>query len=253
MSHPTHQRQPPRANPLEEPRAGSRRCTMLSRTIALAVAAVLLTAGCSRDDASDTDTTNSGVSTTTITAQTTTVPPEQASVVDKVTSTTGAPPEFSSPAEAAIAYGAGTAEAFLVGTRVDFALTDGGTLTTDSDGTRHVRNATGHSTFSGNDPRITGGETITWNSDWWGPSLSDSALTQWGTAVITTADGTWEGTFSGVYSTATTDVITWWLEGTAAYEGQSMFMWTTESNTRGEGINYALIFPGAPPVQTQLP
>ena len=224
---------------------------------------VLLLAACSgsSDESADTTlalaTTDAATTTTTAStttaATTTTVPPEQASVVGKVTSTTGAAPEFSSPAEAAIAYGAGTAEAFLVGTRVDFALTDLGTLTTDSDGTRHVRNATGHSTFSGNDPRITGGETITWNSDWWGPSLSDSALTQWGTAVITTADGTWEGTFSGVYSTATTDVITWWLEGTAAYEGQSMFMWTTESNTRGEGINYALIFPGAPPVQTQLP
>lgn len=222
---------------------------MLSRTLTLGAAAILVIAGCSQNDVSNPNTTDSAVPTTTTTAETTTTAPSQS----EVTSATKATPEFSTPADAAIAYGTGTAEAILVGTRVNFALTDGGTLTTDTDGTRHVRGAKGQSTFSGNDPRITGSESFTFNSDWWGPNLSDSALTQWGTAVIHTADGTWEGTFSGVYSTATTDVITWWLKGTAAYDGLSMFMWTTETSTSGEGINYALIFPGDPPVQTQLP
>ena len=157
------------------------------------------------------------------------------------------------PADAAIVYGTESAEAFLVGARVSFTLTDRGTLTTDADGTRHVRGAVGQSTFSGNDPRITGSEAFTFNSDWWGSALSDSAVAQWFTAVITTADGSWEGNFSGVYSTSNTDVITWWLEGTGAYDGQSMFMWTTETNTLGAGINYALIFPGAPPAKTPLP
>ena len=221
---------------------------MLSRTLTLGVAGMLVIAGCSQDDASDTSTTEGAVSTT-ATAETTLAPPSQS----ETTTTTRGAPEFSTPADAAIVYGTGTAQAFLVGTRVDFELTDRGTLTTDTDGTRHVRDAVGRSTFTGNDPRITGTETFTFNMDWWGPSLSDSALTQWGTAIISTVDGTWEGTFSGVFSTATTDVITWWLEGAEAYQGQSMFMWTTETNTRGEGVNYALIFPGAPPVQTQLP
>ena len=159
--------------------------------------------------------------------------------------------EFSKPADAAISYGIGSAEAFLVGARVSFRITSEGTFTTDSDGSMHTRVGAGRAIFVGNDPRITGEETITWNTDRWGSGVTDGAITQWGNAVIETADGTWEGSFSGVMTSDMTDVITWWLSGTGDYEGQSMFMWTTETNLRGEGINYALVFPGSSPVTVQ--
>jgi hypothetical protein len=156
--------------------------------------------------------------------------------------------EMSTPAEAAIAYGTGPAEAVLVGARIDFAVPDQGIRTTDPDGTQHSRNGRGTATYVGNDPRITGTETFTWNSDRWGSGMHDGAITQWGTTVLETADGTWEGAFSGVFTTATTDVMTYWLTGTGDYAGLSMFMWTTETNQQGEGDVYALIFPGEPPV-----
>ena len=160
--------------------------------------------------------------------------------------------EMSTPAEAAIAYGTGSAEAFLVGARVNFVVPDQGTLTTDPDGTQHSRNGTVTATLVGNDPRITGTETATWNSDRWGAGVHNGAITQWGTTVLETADGTWEGPYAGVFTTATTDVFTYWLTGTGDYEGLSMFMWTTESNQRGEAVYYALIFPGDPPVGLEL-
>jgi hypothetical protein len=220
---------------------------MRKRTHSLAALAFCLFAVCScgaTDDVADPASPS-----TTAAAVTSTMEPDATA--------TSAPPtrssEFSTPAPAAISYGTGTAQAFLVGTRVDFAVTDQGTITRDADGSQHSRDGAGSSTFVGNDPRITGTETFSFNSDRWGTGLANGAITQWGTATIETADGTWEGTFSGVFTSATTDVITWWLTGAGAYEGMSMFMWTTETNTRGEGVNYALVFPGDPPVETLLP
>jgi hypothetical protein len=69
------------------------------------------------------------------------------------------------------------------------------------------------------------------------------------TATITTDEGSWQGTLTGGYTTETSDIITWWYVGTGAYEGMSMFVWITESNTYAinEHAVYALIFPGTPP------
>lgn len=40
------------------------------------------------------------------------------------------------------------------------------------------------------------------------------AISRWGTAVIETSDGIRDGTFPGAGTSATIDIITWWLSGT---------------------------------------
>ncbi|MCV2393697.1 hypothetical protein OEB99_05190 [Actinotalea sp. M2MS4P-6] len=150
--------------------------------------------------------------------------------------------------DAPITYGTGDAKAYLVAARVSFTVEEG-TLTTDADGTQHSRGGSSTATFMGNDPRLQGTETATWNTDRWGSGIENGALTQWGTSVIETADGTWEGTYAGAFSTETADMITWWMTGTGAYEGLSMFMWGTTTVGVPVGWNYAVIVPGEIPVQ----
>lgn len=143
-----------------------------------------------------------------------------------------------------IAYGAAT---YVIG-RMTFAMNPGAP-TNDPDGTTHFRDVRVTGTATSADPRLTGTVEGVWNADAWGSSLDDGALIQWGTSTITTEEGTWEGTQTGGYTTETSDQIIWWYIGTGAYEGLSMLMWITESDTYGLGDHaiYGLIFPGTPP------
>ena len=157
-----------------------------------------------------------------------------------VTTTTQGRTELPEP----IAYGQAT---YVIG-RMTFSMKPGAP-TKDPDGTQHFRDVRVTGTATSADPRLTGTVEGVWNADAWGPGLDDGALIQWGTSKITTEEGTWEGTQTGGYTTETSDQITWWYIGRGAYEGLSMFMWITESDTYGRGDHaiYGLIFPGTPP------
>jgi hypothetical protein len=156
---------------------------------------------------------------------------------------TAAPTAASSP----IAYGQPGAEAVYVTATATFSVSDG-EVTTDPDGTMHTRGGKATATLKGNDPRFTGTEVSTWNTDRWGTDPSNGAMTQWGKTVFTTEGGTWVGPYSGVYTSETTDLITWWLTGEGGYAGMSLFMWFSESDANtATGVYRGLIFPGDPP------
>lgn len=142
--------------------------------------------------------------------------------------------------ETAIAYGPVT---LVTGT--DTFTLDHGTATTESDGTMHYRGGGFHSTLKSDDKRVTGTQVATWSTDRWGTAF-DGALVQWGKARITTSGGGWVGRYTGVYTSKTYDVITWWFTGTGGYKGLSMYMWETTSGGF-EATFHALIFPGRPP------
>lgn len=138
----------------------------------------------------------------------------------------------------------------LVTGRDVFSITERN-VTSDAVGRSHSRDAMLNSTITCADPRVAGTAVGTWNSDNWGSSLDNGALVQWGKYTITNAGGSWIGTLTGVATTATSDVITWWLTGTGKYAGWSMYMWETPglmTPDNEEGYPFtALIFPGKPP------
>jgi hypothetical protein len=158
----------------------------------------------------------------------------------------------SSAAPSPVAYGQPAAQATYVRASAEMSL-DSGRQTTDADGTVHDRGGKATVRLTGNDPRFTGTEVSTWNVDAWvgsADSDDDVALIQWGKAVLTTADGSWVGSYSGAYTDATKDdLITWWLTGRGAYEGMSLFMWVRQSDAgTATAVYEGLIFPGAPPI-----
>lgn len=190
---------------------------MRTACAALAVAAMVL-AGC----ASDTDDrpATSKTSASSSNSDVTTTPPP--------------------PPPTAIDYGPVT----LV-TGSDTFSYDEGRVKKDPDGTSHSRHGWYRSTLKSNDERVTGTHVATWNSDRWG-TLYDGALIQWGTARITTRGGGWVGRYTGIYTSKTHDVLTWWFTGTGGYEGLSMYLWE-ETSGGFEATFHALIFPGDPP------
>jgi hypothetical protein len=139
-----------------------------------------------------------------------------------------------------IAYGPAT---LVTGTDV-FSVNEG-TVTTDADGSSHSRNGGFHSTLICADKRVAGTQVATWSSDRWGTE-SSGALVQWGTARISNSGGGWIGRYTGVYTSETHDVITWWFTGTGGYKGLSMYMWE-QTSTGFEAPFQALVFPGSPP------
>lgn len=79
-------------------------------------------------------------------------------------------------------------------------------------GTGHSRGGTLRATLTANDPRVAGSVLGTWNSDRWGTADS-GALVQWGTAVLTNDEGSWEAPYAGVYTTESGDYISRWYVG----------------------------------------
>jgi hypothetical protein len=75
-------------------------------------------------------------------------------------------------------------------------------------------------------------------------------LTQWGTARLTNAGGTWTGTYSGIYTSETGDMITRWCQGSGGYKGLTFYMWLVVPRATvdsGPAHWQGLVFPGNPP------
>ena len=121
--------------------------------------------------------------------------------------------------------------------------------TPDASGEFSARDVVRACTAEFNDARVSGPKFVSLNYTGWGTGPEAGAFVQWGTARIETADGTWEGTFSGAYTAATGDMVSAWLEGTGAYEGLSLFEWiAAPPGTASTGYPViGLIFPGPPP------
>jgi hypothetical protein len=121
---------------------------------------------------------------------------------------------------------------------------DFGTPMTDADGVHHYRDMLWRCDVRTDDPRVTGTEIAPWNQDLWG-TFNKGAAVQWGTSRLENAEGAWEGTGSGVWSSDRGDIIAFWYKGTGAYEGLSYFeLWTGRYEPwtiQGQ------IFPGDPP------
>jgi hypothetical protein len=153
--------------------------------------------------------------------------------------TNSTPSPSPSPAGGSTAFG----RSELVTGTMTFTLTDGD-LVTGADGTVHARKGTAQVRLTCSDPRLTATGSESWESDRWGTGAGNGALVQWGRSRYTNAGGSWAGHYSGVYTSSTSDLITWWLEGEGGYQGLSVFLWITESNS---GRWQGLIFPGTPP------
>jgi hypothetical protein len=123
-----------------------------------------------------------------------------------------------------------------------------GTETVAADGTRQSRGWILTCTDTSNDQRVSGPVTYTWNYDMWGSGMQ-FAHVQWGSGRLENADGAWDGTLTGSFSTKNGDVILFWFEGTGRYEGLSYAMWAVLP-TAEAGWTYpinGIIFPGSPP------
>jgi hypothetical protein len=140
-------------------------------------------------------------------------------------------------------------EAALVAGTMTFTVSEG-TVTTNDDGSSESRDGSVTEEFTSADARVAGTATETWETDRWGQSASDGALVQWGTGELTNDGGSWEGTYSGIYSTETGDVLYRWWTGGGDYEGLTFFTWITDSTTSTWEWS-GLIYPGTPPLTSE--
>jgi hypothetical protein len=127
-----------------------------------------------------------------------------------------------------------------------------GTQTKDASGDTHIRDGTFHCTTVSNDPRVSGEITGTWAMNAWGPTPQNSSFVQWGTVRLENEGGAWDGTYTGMFTPDTGDLISFWFTGTGAYEGLSYFEWDVMPISLGP-VGFpvvGLIFPGSPPVPT---
>ena len=126
---------------------------------------------------------------------------------------------------------------------MDFALT------TDPDGTHHVRGGNVACNNKTEDPRVSGRHTApgTWNADLWGDvGAGRFSLVQWATTVRLENDGgAWEGKLTGGAALpGRGDSIVFWYKGTGSYAGLSYFeLDTGQDPWRIQGQ----VFPGDPP------
>ena len=126
---------------------------------------------------------------------------------------------------------------------MDFALT------TDPDGTHHVRGGNVTCNNKTDDPRVSGRHTApgTWNADLWGDvDAGHFSLVQWAATVRLENDaGAWEGRLTGGAALpGRGDAIVLWYKGTGGYAGLSFFeLDTGQDPWRIQGQ----VFPGDPP------
>jgi hypothetical protein len=89
--------------------------------------------------------------------------------------------------------------------------------------------------------RVTG----TWNSDRWGTGITNTVLTQWGIATLSTEHGTWDAPYEGAFATPYGDILTRWWRGAGDYEGLTFYMWVAGSEVGSPNYEWAgIIFPG---------
>ena len=164
-----------------------------------------------------------------------------AAVPTPATAVSASPSPMRTPA--AVAYGP---VSVVTGTStcptMDFALT------TDPDGTYHVRGGNVACTNTTDDPRVSGRHTApeTWNADLWGdPDAGHFSLVQWATVRLENDGGAWEGRFrGGAALPGRGDAIVFWYRGTGHYAGMSYFeLDTGQDPWRIQGQ----VFPGDPP------
>lgn len=122
------------------------------------------------------------------------------------------------------------------------------TVTTDADGTHHVRDGNVACTNTADDPRVSGRHTApaTLGFDLWGdPDAGRFSLVQWATVRLENDGGAWEGQLAGVASLpGRGDIITIWYKGTGAYAGLSYFELDTG---QAPWAIQGQVFPGDPP------
>jgi len=148
------------------------------------------------------------------------------------------------PSASAIPLGA----AKLVTGSESCGLDDGKLVSTAADGTEHWRGGSATCSVENNDPRVAGGAIYTWNHDAWNQGAHKGAFIQWGAGRLENSGGSWVGTYTGMFTTETGDVLTFWYTGAGGYAGLSYYMWQTIPYLTGGGSEtHGLIFPGTPP------
>lgn len=112
----------------------------------------------------------------------------------------------------------------------------------------HHRGGTVECTVTMNDPRVTGSAKSTWEVDMWREGQKGLAV-MWGECRLTTADGTWEGSYWAANSSTTGDILMCWYKGTGANADLSYVMW---ERLAPEEVSWTypvqgIIYPGSPP------
>ncbi len=120
----------------------------------------------------------------------------------------------------------------------------------DPSGVSRMRGASLDCTLEFNDPRLSGTMKGPYAGDAWG-SAAGGAMVTWSPELrIENADGAWVGTLSGVFTSASGEMLSAWFEGIGAYEGLSFFEWIGVPGGAGPSgfAVTGLLFPGKPPV-----
>ena len=120
--------------------------------------------------------------------------------------------------------------------------------TPDPEGEVHVRDGTIYCTLRTNDPRVNGTASGSIDFNGWGDE-PEVAMEEWGSLILENEGGVWVGTWTGVYTRETGDLISVWYEGSGGYAGLTFFEWTeAPPGTVMTGYEIVgLIFPGSPP------
>lgn len=123
--------------------------------------------------------------------------------------------------------------------------------TPDASGKVHVLGDDITCTMEMNDPRVSGTkygpfEIVAWGSE------TDGAFVQWGSPrTIENAGGSWVGTYTGIRTPQTGDLISIWFEGRGGYAGLSFFEWVVVPADATGTTRYpvtGLIFPAGVPM-----
>ncbi len=145
------------------------------------------------------------------------------------------------PTPAAVAYGPAT----LVTGEMDCTF-ELGEVTAAPGGILQERGGSVTCVVTTNDPRVSGHEVDVFDADRWTEGFANT-LVQWGTARLRNGGGTWVGRYTGIYTDATEDIITYWYSGKGSYAGLSLYMAITQPPTGMTWPVTGLIFPGTPP------
>jgi hypothetical protein len=123
---------------------------------------------------------------------------------------------------------------------------DQGPGITGPDATVDYPKGTATCSVTNNDPRVAGKVVYTWKTHVY-VNGQDFALTQSGTGTLRNAGGARVGRYTGIATSTTGDILTFWYTGTGGYTGLSYYMWETVPAGVGIGPTHGLIVHGTPP------